>query len=75
MAKAVAQTLSGQIRNRLECTHYNTTSTAYETTTHCATHTFPGDYPSPFPYAAWAYDYYMLECDSGTTLVGISAGI
>ena len=74
VAKGVAQTLDGQI-DRLECTHYRASSVDYVTTAACATHTFPGDYPSPLVDPDWATDYYMLECDGGTALVGISADI
>ena len=73
VVNGVAQTVSGQI-DRLECTHYALGPSDVSTNT-CQAHTFPGDYPSPFWYNDWAYGNYKLECDAGTTLVGVSADV
>lgn len=72
VVNGVAQTLSGQI-DHLQCTHYAVGFNSWSADTTCTAHAFPGDYPSPFPYNDWAYGDYKLECDLGTTLVGISA--
>ena len=70
----VAQTVSGQI-DHLECTHNGLDTSALSADTTCQAHTFPGNYPTSFPYSDWASGYYKLECDPGTTMVGISADV